>query len=60
MLQNPFDDLHITRPPLNLCGSLENMVHHGAHRNRAHSSPDLNAECWRKTHPNDTFATWRE
>ena len=50
MLQTPFDDLHITRPPLNLYGSLENMVR----RIRVHRPLDLNAERWHKTYPNAT------
>jgi hypothetical protein len=48
-------ELHISREPLNLYGSLEKMIR----RLREHRPLDLNAETWRQTHPSGTFEEWR-
>ena len=47
--------LHISREPLNLYGSLEEMIR----RLREHRPLDLNAEIWRQAHPGGTFEEWR-
>jgi dienelactone hydrolase len=44
------------RKPLNLYGSLEQTIQ----ALRAHRPLDLNAEKWRKAHPDGTHAQWRE
>ncbi|MBN1877758.1 MAG: acetylxylan esterase [Anaerolineae bacterium] len=50
-----FHQLQISREPLNDYGSLETMIR-GI---RNHRPLDLNAERWRKAHPDGTFETWQ-
>ncbi|HUU44044.1 MAG TPA: alpha/beta hydrolase family protein, partial [Planctomycetota bacterium] len=49
------DELKISREPLNLYGSLEGVIRGIRDRRPL----DLNAETWRKAHPDGTFEAWK-
>lgn len=51
----PCDALTISREPLNDYGSLEPMMR----AIRDHRPLDLNAEIWRRAHPEEGFAAWQ-
>jgi len=54
-MRTPCRDLKVSREPLNLYGSLEDAIRDI----RDHRPLDLNAEAWRRAHPDGTFVGWK-